>query len=75
MRKIINKKTYNTETAKFIGNKCVGEFGQSDGYEEKLFQTKSGEYFMQGIGGPESPYPTPEIKVLTEQEATAWKSV
>lgn len=73
MKKIINKKTYNTETAKKIGHITFGEFGDTHGYEEKLYQTKAGLYFIHGIGGTESKYTTETITPLTETEAKAWR--
>ena len=74
MRKIINKKTYDTNTAKLLGVKYAGEFGDADGYEEQLFITKNKEYFMYGIGGPDSKYKKPAIALLTDAAAEEWKN-
>ena len=73
MRKLINKKTYDTSTAKLLGVKNVGEFGQPDGYEEQLFVTKNKEHFIYGNGGPESKFTKPVITLITDKEAEAWK--
>ncbi|MDR0248168.1 MAG: hypothetical protein LBI44_00675 [Oscillospiraceae bacterium] len=73
MKKTINKKTYNTDTGKHIGQKYHGEYGQPDGFEEQLFVAEDGKHFIYGAGGPDSPYPVPDIKVLTEKAATDWK--
>jgi len=72
MRKIINKKTYDTKTAKLLGVKYAGEFGDPDGYEEQLFITKNKDYFMYGVGGPDSKYKKPAIALLTDKEAEDW---
>ena len=74
MKKIIAKKTYNTETAQLIKHVTFGEFGETTGYEEILFQTKKGDFFLYGFGGPESPYPVETIKALTKAEATDWEN-
>jgi len=73
MRKIIDKKMCDTETATHLGTKYAGEFGQPDGYEEQLFITKTKQHFMYGNGGPESKYPQPAINLATDKEAAAWK--
>ena len=73
MKKIIKKKTYNTDTANLEGHFCFGMYGQEDGYEEKLFKTKKGDWFLYGNGGPESKYTTETLIPLTEDEAQNWK--
>ena len=73
MRKTIDKKVYDTNRASHLGFKYVGEFGQPDGYEEQLFVTKTGQHFIYGIGGPESPYSKAAIKLITARQAGAWK--
>lgn len=40
MKKMIKKKVYNTQTAKEISRTTFGEFGDADGYEEILYETK-----------------------------------
>ena len=73
MKKTINRVVCDTETATQLGVKCVGEFGMADGYEEKLFVSKTGKFFVYGVGGAESIYAEPDIKVLKPEEADAWK--
>ena len=73
MRKIINKKLCNTETATNLGSKHVGEFGQPDGYEEQLFVTKTNQYFLYVNGGPESKYTKENIFLISDKEADEWK--
>lgn len=57
MRKIINGKKYDTDTASLIcdyENTC----NRTDfyWYSEELYQKKTGEFFIFGEGGPASPY-------------------
>ncbi len=61
MKKIIKKKTYNTDTAKEISRITFGAFGDPDGYEEILYETRKGDRFIYGIGGKESKYPVETI--------------
>ncbi len=73
MKKIINRKTYNTETSETLGRITFGAFGDDDGFEEILMQTKSGNFFIYGIGGPSSKYTEETIVPLTAVEMKAWK--
>ena len=72
MKKVINGVSYNTETAKELDAKTFGSFGDADGYEEKLYITKTKQYFLSGAGGPESPYTAPTIKPITKEQAAEW---
>ena len=73
MKQKIKGKVYDTEIAKHLAFKFVGEFGQEHGYGEQLFVTKAGQHFVYGTGGPDSPYPEPQIKLLTEEHALSWE--
>ncbi|MCL1878065.1 MAG: hypothetical protein FWF80_04340 [Defluviitaleaceae bacterium] len=73
MKAIINRKAYDTEDATKLGTKCIGEFGQADGYEESLYVTAGGDHFFYGVGGLDSPYAEPAIKRALKKEAVAWK--
>lgn len=57
MKKIINGKKYDTDTAKEIAfasnNLTVRDFGY---WSETLYQKKTGEFFMHGVGGSLSKY-------------------
>lgn len=70
MKKLINKKTYNTETAEELGRKVSGEFGDPAGYEEVLYKTAKGEFFLYGVGGETSKYAEETIVPLTDEEAS-----
>ena len=72
MKKIIKGRIYDTDKAKQLNFKYVGEYGDADGYEEKLYLTKSGQYFIFGAGGSESPYPQPVIKPIEKEQADEW---
>jgi hypothetical protein len=82
MKRIINGKIYNTETADHIGN-----FGSDCGpgdfrYEDTdLFRTKKGAWFICGEGGPLSRWSRPigngqsggtGIEAMTTAEALEW---
>jgi len=73
MKKVIKGRSCDTETAMLIGTKYAGEFGQSDGYEEKLYVTKSKQYFIYGNGGADSKYPQPAIELATDEQAKEWE--
>ena len=73
MKKIIEKKIYDTDTAKQLAFKYVGNFGDANGYEERLYVTKMKLYFIFGTGGSESPYPEQTIKPITQEQAEAWE--
>ena len=73
MKKIIKGKTYKTDTAVKLANRTFGSFGDPAGYEETLYQTKKGLYFVHGIGGETSPYPQPSIRPVTGEEAETFE--
>ena len=72
MRKIVKGKLCDTATAKQLGVKYSGTFGEPDGYEEQLFVTKTKQHFIYGIGGTESKYAKPNIVLATDEEAADW---
>lgn len=73
MKKIIKGKLCDTETATLIGTAYTGKFGDADGYEEQLFVTKTKNHFIYGVGGDESKYTKPTLKLLTDEETTLWQ--
>ena len=72
MKKIICKKEYDTETATCLRTFTYGYFGDPDGYEERLYQTPDGFYFVYGRGGKHSPYPTEDIRRLAKGKVNDW---
>lgn len=84
MKKIINNKLYNTDTANSLFY-WYNDLPSNDGYyyAEKLYIKKTGEYFLYGEGGALSPYggyncegrysyPDWDIIPLTEAKAKKW---
>ncbi len=83
MKRIINGKIYNTETATRIGNSS-SECGPGDfRYEDTdLYRTPKGAFFVQGEGGPYSRWSQPcgsngmsggsGIEAMTAAEALEW---
>ena len=72
MQKIICKKLYDTDTARLIFKKTEGVFGDPAGYEETLFVTPEGGYFLYTSGGAASPFPEEKITRLSEKKAEEW---
>lgn len=83
MKKIINGKKYDTETAKKVG--CAySSVSRRDFsfWEEELYKKKTGEFFLYGSGGPASRYSKAvdmntwsgdeRIIPLTEDKAKKW---
>ena len=82
MKKIINGKRYNTETANYVASYDNG-LSCSDfrNYSEILYRTKKGTFFLSGEGGPMSHYSRPcgdmtsggsDLVVLDHDEAREW---
>ena len=72
MKKIICKKEYDTETATLIKKCTYSYYGDPAGYEEILFQTPGGLYFLYFNGGESSPYPQEEIQRLAKAKVNEW---
>ena len=72
MKKIICKREYDTETATLVKKYSVGYFGDPAGYEETLYQTPEGLYFLYVCGGPESIYAEEDIQRLAKTKVKAW---
>ena len=72
MKKIICKKEYDTETATLIQKFTCGTFGDPAGYEETLYQTPAGLYFLYVCGGETSPYPSEDILRLAKTKVKDW---
>ncbi len=72
MKKTICRVDYDTETATLVKKITFGAFGDADGYEESLYVTEKGNYFLYVNGGAESIYPTEDIKRLGKSKAEQW---
>lgn len=57
MKKIINGKVYDTETAGELGY-CENMYDSRDfsWFGETLYRKRTGEFFLHGAGGPQSKY-------------------
>jgi len=72
MKKIICKKEYDTETATLVKKYTNGYFGDPAGYEESLYQTPEGLYFVYACGGEESPYVEEKIVRVAKNKVNEW---
>lgn len=85
MRKIIEGRLYDTDTAKMIGEPWSPDgigHGDFDWCEETLYRKRTGEYFLYGAGGPKTRYALPygqsgwqygeRIMPLSYDEAREW---
>ena len=72
MKKTICKKEYDTETATLIKKCTYDYFGDPAGYEESLYQTPEGLYFVYVRGGENSPYPSEDILRLGKTKVNEW---
>ncbi|MBR6502445.1 MAG: hypothetical protein IKT42_03300 [Clostridia bacterium] len=73
MKKIICKVEYDTETAALIKKHTYGVWGDTDGYEETLYVTESGKYFLYVNGGVDSIHPEENIKRMSAEKADEWR--
>lgn len=72
MKKVIGRAEYDTETATLVKKHTYGNFGDRDGYEESLYVTEKGLYFLYVCGGEDSPYPREDIKRISKEKANEW---
>ena len=72
MQKIICKKVYDTDTSTLIKKVTYGFFGASDGWEESLYQTESGNFFLYVNGGAASKHTKEDITRMSAEKKNAW---
>ena len=72
MKKIISKIEFDTESATLVQAYSFGEYGDPAGYEEDLYQTADGLYFLHVGGGEASIYPQEDIVRLAKTKLKAW---
>lgn len=72
MKKIISKREYDTDLSTLVKKYTVGEIGDAEGYEESLYKTEGGLYFLYVNGGEKSPYKTENIKCISKVKAQEW---
>lgn len=74
MKKIICKVTYDTDAAELVAKKTSGEFGDPAGYEESLYKTADGKFFLYVNGGEASIHPKEDIKRMAAKKAEEWQA-
>ena len=72
MKKIICGKSYDTECSTIVKKYTFGSFGDTDGYEETMYQTDDGYYFIYTNGGEDSKYKKEDIKRASKAAAEKW---
>lgn len=72
MKKTICNREYETETATLVKKYTYGFWGDPNGFEETLYQTPNGLYFLHVVGGSTSPYPQEDILRLAKTKVTNW---
>ena len=72
MKKIICKKEYNTETSNVVKKVTFGNFGDPSGYEETLYVTEGGNYFLYVNGGENSAHAKEDITRMSKAKAEEW---
>lgn len=72
MKKIICGTEYDTAASTVVKKVTNGYFGDPAGYEETLYVTEGGKYFLYTNGGEESKYPTENIKRMSAKAANSW---
>ena len=72
MKKIICKIEYDTEASELIAKRTSGEYGDPAGYEESLYKTEGGKFFLYTFGGAESKYAKEAITRMSSAKAQEW---
>ena len=72
MEKIICGKLYNTTTSEVVKKVTEGFYGDPKGYEETLYVTGEGLYFLYTNGGSESKYKEEKITRMSKKKAEIW---
>lgn len=74
MKKVICKVEYDTDNAEIVAKYTNGEIGDAAGYEETLYQTADGKYFIYVNGGADSIHPEENIKRIAPAKVGEWKA-
>ena len=74
MKKLYGRTLYDTEASDVIRKYTHGFFGDPAGYEEILYRTQAGNYFVYGNGGEESAYPQETLIRLPKAKVEGWIS-
>ena len=73
MKKVICKVEYDTEVSEVVAKFTSGEIGDAAGYEETLYVTAYGKYFLYVNGGAESIHPEENITRMSAAKADDWR--
>ena len=74
MKKTICKKEYDTQNATLIHKYTHSFLGDPRGFEEVLYQTPGGLYFLYVNGGNQSIYPNEDIIRIAKNKVNDWIS-
>jgi hypothetical protein len=82
LKKVIEGKVYNTETADLIADAGYSNGGDFQYWYEELYITQKGQFFLYGEGGPMSRYGrsvgnnttsgSSNIQLYSKEEAFQW---
>lgn len=72
MIKKTKTKTFDTETATLVKKSTYGIYGEPEGYEQAMYQTPEGDYFLYTNGGKTSEYPKEHIAYYSKARAKDW---
>ena len=62
----------DTEASELVAKRAFGTFGDPAGYEESLYKTEGGKFFLYTFGGPDSQYAEEGIKRMSAAKADEW---
>ena len=65
----IGKVFYDRNKSTIVNKKTFGNYGDDFGYEETLYVTNKGNYYLYTNGGITSPYKKEKIKPLSKINA------
>lgn len=72
MIKTVDGITYDTQTATMDKKFTSGAPGDAAGYEETLYITAGGRYFIYTNGGAQSRYPREDITPINRENVREW---
>ncbi len=72
MRKVIDGAVYDTSLSTVDKKFTYGAPGDPCGYEETLYITVDGQYFIYTFGGSKSIYPQENIRPMERDEVKNW---
>ena len=72
MIRVIDDVVYDTATSTVDKKFTYGAYGADSGYEETLYITQSGKYFIYTYGGKDSKYPTENIVPIEHSKVREW---